>query len=168
MRLTFNNDKEFVEQLTEIVITNLGNENFGVDELVHATGLSHSTVLHKLKSVSQKTISQFISEIRLQKALEMLQNDSVTSAEVAYKVGFGSPAYFNTCFHDYFGHTPGDVKKMISHNQEIPFAESDENSGNAYFIKNLLGKRRLFFIRLSQIIITLIILWLAYMAFFSD
>ncbi|MCK5467279.1 MAG: hypothetical protein KAI99_02175, partial [Cyclobacteriaceae bacterium] len=33
-----------------------------------------------------------------------------TAAEVAYKVGFGSPSYFNTCFHDFFGYRPGDVK----------------------------------------------------------
>jgi hypothetical protein len=41
----------------------------------------------------------------------MLQNEEVTISEVAYKVGFGSPAYFNTCFHELFGFPPGAVKK---------------------------------------------------------
>jgi tetratricopeptide (TPR) repeat protein len=41
----------------------------------------------------------------------MLHNESYTAAEVAYKTGFGSPAYFNKCFHEYFGYPPGKVVK---------------------------------------------------------
>jgi len=167
MRLTFNNDKEFIEKLTEIVITNLGDENFGVDELVHESGLSHATVLHKIKSISQKTISQFICEIRLQKALEMLQNESVTSAEVAYKVGFGSPAYFSACFHEYFGYTPGEVKKKAAYIDEIAVNELNNKSDKTNFVNRLLTNRS-FIIRVSQIFIALVILWLAHMAFFNS
>ena len=43
--------------------------------------------------------------------MESLQQGSITASEVAYKVGFGSPAYFNTCFHEYFGYPPGEVLK---------------------------------------------------------
>jgi AraC-like DNA-binding protein len=41
----------------------------------------------------------------------LLQENNATAAEVAYKVGFGSPAYFNKCFSAYFGFPPGEVKK---------------------------------------------------------
>ena len=166
MRLTFNNDKEFIEKLTEIVITNLDNDKFGVDELVHESGLSHATVLHKIKSISQKTISQFICEIRLQKALEMLQNESVTSAEVAYKVGFGSPAYFSSCFHDYFGYTPGEVKKKVTFKDETIVNESNNKSNILKSLKRLFTKRTLL-IRVSQIFIALLILLLTHMTFFD-
>lgn len=166
MRLTFNNDKEFIEKLTEIVITNLGNEKFGVDELVRESGLSHAIVLHKIKSISQKTISQFICEIRLHKALEMLQNETVTSAEVAYKVGFGSPAYFSSCFHDYFGYTPGDVKKKTTFKDEKIENESDNKSSIINSLKRSFAKRT-FLIRFAQIFIALVILLLAHMAFFD-
>jgi TolB-like protein/AraC-like DNA-binding protein len=166
MRLTFNNDKEFIEKLTEIVITNLDNDKFGVDELVHASGLSHATVLHKIKSISQKTISQFICEIRLHKALEMLQNETVTSAEVAYKVGFGSPAYFSSCFHDYFGYTPGEVKKKVTFNNETIVNESNNKSNILKSLKRLFAKRPLL-IRVTQVFIVLVILLLAHIAFFD-
>lgn len=166
MRLTFNNDKEFIEKLTEIVITNLDNDKFGVDELVHASGLSHATVLHKIKSISQKTISQFICEIRLDKALEILQNETLTSAEVAYKVGFESLAYFNSCFHEYFGYTPGEVKKKLTFKDEIIENESNNKSNIFKSLKRLFAKRTLL-IRVSQIFIALVILLLAHMAFFD-
>ncbi len=46
--------------------------------------------------------------------MELLEKDSGTAAEVAYRVGFGSPAYFNKCFTAYYGVTPGEVKKIES------------------------------------------------------
>lgn len=162
------NDEQFLAKITSIIDANLGDENFGVDELVKATGLSHAKVLHQLKSVSQKNISQFICEIRLQKAREILQNESVTAAEVAYRVGYSSPAYFNSCFHEYFGYTPGDVKKIATHTNKISVSESGSESATKNSFKKLFEKRRLFFVRLSQITVTAIILWLAYMAFFNN
>ena len=104
-------DQILIRKLTEIVLANLENENFGVKELANESGMSHYRLNRRLHSISNKTINQFISETRLQKALEMLQNEELTAAEVAYKVGFSSPAYFNTCFHEFFGYPPGKVKK---------------------------------------------------------
>jgi len=104
-------DQVFIRKLTEIVHANLGNENFGVKELVDASGISLYRLSRKLHSINKKTINQFIREVRLQKAREMLQNEAFSVSEVAYKSGFSSPAYFNTCFHEFFGYPPGKVKK---------------------------------------------------------
>jgi uncharacterized protein (TIGR02145 family) len=106
------NDQIFISKLTEVTLANLGNENFGVNELAHVSGVSQHVLRRRLHVITNKTIAQFIRETRLQKALEMLQDGKVTSSEVAYKVGFSSPAYFNTCFHEYFGYPPGKVKKI--------------------------------------------------------
>ena len=104
-------DQIIVNKLTEIVRANLGDENFGTDELSKATDLSHRKMRQILKSAQGKTINQFIRETRLMRALEMLENEDITASEVAYKTGFSSPTYFNTCFHTFFGFPPGEVKK---------------------------------------------------------
>jgi TolB-like protein/AraC-like DNA-binding protein len=104
-------DKVFISKITEIVLCNLDKEDFGVKELIQNSGLSRHILSQKLRSINNQSINQFIREIRLQKALEMLKNGKVTASEVAYKVGFSSPAYFSTCFNEYFGFTPGQVKK---------------------------------------------------------
>jgi tetratricopeptide (TPR) repeat protein/AraC-like DNA-binding protein len=108
--------------LTDIILENLGNENFGVKEFTHESGISRTGLNRKLRKILNKSINRFIREVRLKKALEMLKNGSVTASEVAYKVGFASPAYFNTCFHEFFGYPPGKVKRGDSEN-------SDEYSG---------------------------------------
>lgn len=111
MSLASDSDSVFIGKLTEIILANLGDESFGVEQLVEKTGLSHFVIRHRVKAITKKTISQFIVEIRLQKALEILQEEEATSSEVAYRVGFGSPSYFNKCFHEFYGYPPGDVKK---------------------------------------------------------
>ncbi len=104
-------DKIFIRKLTDIILANLENESFGVKELARESGMSFYRVNRRLKSICRKTTSQFIREIRLQKAFEMLVNGEDTVAEVAYKTGFGSPSYFNKCFHEYFHYPPGEAKE---------------------------------------------------------
>jgi TolB-like protein/AraC-like DNA-binding protein/Tfp pilus assembly protein PilF len=101
----------FIAKLSEIINANLSNENFGVKKLAQESGMSQYTLYRRLYSVTGKTITQFIRETRLKKALEMIQNEEVTASEVAFKVGFSSPAYFTKCFREFFGYPPGKVSK---------------------------------------------------------
>lgn len=103
-------DQAFIEKLSGIVLSNLQNQNFGVNELAHVAGLSRSVIHRRLRAKKDQNITQFIREIRLKRAMELLQQHSGPASDVAYKVGFGSPAYFNKCFHEYYGYPPGEVK----------------------------------------------------------
>jgi TolB-like protein/AraC-like DNA-binding protein/Tfp pilus assembly protein PilF len=104
-------DQVFIRKLTDIVHANLGNADFGVKELAHESGISLYRLNRRLSSISRKTARQFIQELRLKKAMEMLQNEESNVSEIAYMTGFSSPSYFNSCFHEFFGYPPGKVKK---------------------------------------------------------
>ncbi|MDT8402457.1 MAG: AraC family transcriptional regulator, partial [Bacteroidales bacterium] len=95
-----------INKLTGIVLANLRDENFSVDTLAEAAGMSHSTLYRKLKQLRNQDATQFIREVRLHRAMELLQQDEGTVAEIAYRVGFGSSTYFTKCFRDYFGFPP--------------------------------------------------------------
>ena len=127
MNLAYTSDEEFIRRLTEMVETNLENENFGVNGLVLQTGLSDHLVRKRIKTILKKTISQFISEIRLNRALNLLQQSTVTASEVAYSVGFGSPSYFITCFHRHFGYPPGEARKLYLSRQ---VTDGPDENGN--------------------------------------
>ncbi len=103
-------DEVFVQKLEQIVLANMGNEDFSVEELAQAFGASRSQLHRKLKRIKGQSVSQFIREIRLREAMKMLQNDVASVSEIAYKVGFNSTSYFNTCFHERYGYSPGKVK----------------------------------------------------------
>jgi TolB-like protein/AraC-like DNA-binding protein/lipoprotein NlpI len=114
MKESFTADQKLINRLREMILDNLGNEKFGISELAQAAGMSSQRLNRKLYSTTKKTIHQFILETRLHKAMEMLENEDVTSSEVAYKTGFSSPSHFNTSFHKLFGYPPGKVKRSVS------------------------------------------------------
>jgi TolB-like protein/AraC-like DNA-binding protein len=105
-----NRDVQLVQRLSQIVRDNFGNEQFGVSELARVFGISRSQLHKKLKKTAGKSVSQFIREIRLEEAMSLLQKDAASVSEIAYQVGFSSPAYFNTCFKNLYGFPPGEAK----------------------------------------------------------
>ena len=109
----------FIDRLKAIVYENYSDERFGVSELVAFYGISRSQLHKKLKKEVGKSISQFIKEIRLEESLKLLQGTDYTVSEIAYQVGFGSPAYFNTCFKDFYGFPPGEAKVRAEARSEL-------------------------------------------------
>lgn len=107
-------EQKYIEKLTTIVEEHFSDCNFGVAELAKEMGLSHSSLHRKLKAIARQSVSQFIRETRLKRAMELLQIQAGTVAEIAYGVGFGSTTYFSKCFHDYYGYPPGKVKKRFA------------------------------------------------------
>ncbi len=125
-------NESFIQKVEEIVLKNIENEEFGVKELALQVGISRSQLYRKLKFLKSKSISQFIREIRLKEAMKLLQDDVATVSEISYRVGFGSPSYFNKSFQKKYGFPPGEAKhKYVEKFQEksagenvIPFDQS--------------------------------------------
>ena len=152
---TYNNislsDKLFVDKLTSIVEANLESRQFGVEKLALEVGMSRSLIYRKLQSITGQSVSQFIRNIRLEKAMDLLKQNAGSISDIAYQVGFGSPAYFNTCFHDRYGFTPGEVKY---HN----FPKTNHQPGIMY--------KRLFLTLIF--LLAVIISWLVYGSFIDQ
>ena len=133
-------NKEFIQKITDLVEANLSNEKFGVEDLIREMGMSHSNLHRKLKSITNQTISQFIREVRLKKARELLLDEELTVAEVSYSVGFGSPTYFNKCFHEYFGYTPGELRlRELSIGDDNHIVEVTAKTKRNWSLKDLLS-----------------------------
>lgn len=138
-------DELFLGKLRAIVEANLSNEKFDVEELAREAHLSRSAIHRRLRSLGKTNASHFIREIRLHKAREMLREGSQTASEVAYKSGFGSPAYFSKCYHEYYGYPPGEEKKHqgTNDNDKLPGKEDNADKVRAGSISSPSGKRLL-------------------------
>lgn len=145
-------DQVFISKLTDIIHANIGDERFGVNDLAQKSGMSLKSLRKRLSKVTKKTVNQFIRDTRLQKALEMLQNESYTVSEVAYRVGFGSPIYFIKCFHEFFGFPPGKVRKGDLTEQELNVVTGVLNEG-----KQVKPVKRKFALSVPGIMLLLII-----------
>jgi len=118
--------ENFADKVRRIVRAKMQDENFGVSKLASELGLSRSQALRKIKSATGKSVNQLIRDIRLEEATKLLSEEELTASEIAYQVGFSSPSYFNKCFLDRYGITPGEFKKDAE-NQANPVS-LEENS----------------------------------------
>lgn len=116
-------ENDFLNLLTVIIGENLSDENFGVSELAREVNMSRSNLLRKINKLTKLSASQFIRQVRLKKAMELLRQTSMNVSEVSYQVGFASPSYFIKCFREYYGYPPGEVGKRLNE-PAIPAAAS--------------------------------------------
>jgi len=102
---------QFLKKIHQNIEDNFDGENFTVKELADNVGISRSMLHRKLIKLTGKSASDLIKETRLKRAKALLENDVATVSEIAYKVGFSSPSYFNKVFKKRYGVSPGDVRK---------------------------------------------------------
>lgn len=105
-------DRAFLEKIIKVVEENMGKDQFGVEQLGLAIGMSRSQLHRKLKALLDQAPNQFIRSFRLQRAHNLLEQNAATASEIGYQVGFGSPSYFTKCFHEQYGYTPSDIHKQ--------------------------------------------------------
>jgi len=104
-------DKKFVSDFAGIVEQNLANENFNVDDISKAIGISRIQLYRKVKALMGCNISDYILNRRLKKAKYLLLHENYSIAEVTYQVGFSSPNYFSTVFKQKYNCTPSEFKR---------------------------------------------------------
>lgn len=109
----------FLDKLKDEIDDNLTNEQFSVEQLAKNVGMSRSQLHRKLNETTGQSVSQFIREHRLVLGMALLKEGNLTAAEVADKIGFGSPTYFNKCFNEYYGFPPGEVKNKIAQDAKL-------------------------------------------------
>ena len=105
-------DEVFLGRIKDYVLRNISRDQFSFELLSSEIGYSRSQINRKLKKITDKSLSTFVREIRLEEAFKLLKARAGTASDIAYRTGFSSPAYFNQCFHSYFGITPGEVSKQ--------------------------------------------------------
>ena len=103
-------DRKFVDDITQSVEKNISNLQFGVNILAEDVFLSVSQLTRKLKAITGKTPADFIRNIRLEKAVELLKNGE-SVADVTWEVGFKDSVYFSKVFKKHFGFSPSSVKR---------------------------------------------------------
>ena len=104
-------DKKFLDKVVSIIESNMAEEDFDVARLADALIVSKSSLYRKMKMATGLSPIEFIRNIRLKHASQLLKNKSMSIAEVAYKCGFSNPKYFTTCFKGDFGVTPKEYQK---------------------------------------------------------
>ena len=103
-------EQEFVSTLNKIINNNIDNSKFSVESLASDLNISRIQLYRKMKAILGVNVSDYIQNIRLEKAKVLLQETHLTISEIAYATGFSSPNYFSTSFKAKFKKSPKDFR----------------------------------------------------------
>ncbi|WP_109745089.1 hybrid sensor histidine kinase/response regulator transcription factor [Arcicella aurantiaca] len=106
-------DQLFINKVNDLIENNLLNASLSVDWLADQLALSRTQLYRKIKALSNQSVHDFISVIRLKKATVYLK-EKHTVTETAYLVGYSDATTFSRAFQKQYGQTP---KKFGSANQ---------------------------------------------------
>ena len=107
-------DDRLLERVLRVVNEHLDDPALTVDAVAHEVGLSRVHLYRKIKELTNMTTNEFIRNLRLKKAAEMLSTAKYSIAELSDAVGFSSATYFATAFKDLYGMTPSEYAKKTS------------------------------------------------------
>ena len=105
-------DRSFVEVLRGKIKDNMSDSDFSVERLGEEVGLSRVQLYRKVKALTGMTPVELLRKARLERARLLVEKSDRSIAEIAYEVGFSAPSYFNKCFKDEFGVSPGAMREM--------------------------------------------------------
>jgi DNA-binding response OmpR family regulator/two-component sensor histidine kinase len=103
-------DEEFLKKSAQVVEKHIDDSEFMVDNLVSAIGMSRSVYFNKMKSLTGLAPIEFIRELKMKRAAELLATGDYLVKEVSYMLGISDTKYFGKCFKAKFGISPQDYK----------------------------------------------------------
>ena len=107
-------DQQFINKATEIVLQNISNPDFNINILAQELCLGRSSLFTKLKEVIGQTPKDFILEIRLRKSTELLKDRrDIPITEISTLVGFSDASYFIKLFKSHYGITPNQYRNNL-------------------------------------------------------
>lgn len=104
-------DEKLMERVMNTVNKHMNNSDLSVDMIANEVGISRVHLHRKMKELTGQTPHDFIRNIRLKQAANLLANQNMNITEVVYACGFSNAASFSTMFKNVYGMSPREYMK---------------------------------------------------------
>lgn len=104
-------DEQFIQRALRIVEEHMSDPEFDVERFARALGLSRASLFRKFKGISGQSPSEFIRNMRLERARQLLASGEFNVSQTAGQAGFLDLSHFAACFRKRFGISPSDCVK---------------------------------------------------------
>lgn len=86
-------------------------ENISLNDVAKVAFLNESYLCRKIKKVLGISFIEYITKLRMEKAIEYLKNPNIKITEIAHKIGYQDYRYFSQKFKEYTGYLPSEWKE---------------------------------------------------------
>ncbi|MDE5997751.1 MAG: response regulator [Muribaculaceae bacterium] len=104
------NDEVLMDRIMKEINAHIDDPEFNVEKLSIEVGVSRAHLHRKMKDLIGMTPSDYIRNIRLKRACELLRRPDIEVTQVAYKIGFTSQPHFSSHFKRYTGFSPSEYR----------------------------------------------------------
>ena len=111
-------DRQFLESAMGVVEKHLDNSEFSVQVLVKEMGMSQSVFYRRIKSITGQTAVEFIRDVRMKRAAQLLAQTQMRVSEVAFQVGIEDAKYFRKAFQKIYTLSPSEYAKQHRQSRE--------------------------------------------------
>lgn len=107
---TDESERSFADKMRHEIMQNLTNPSFTIDIMAEKMALSRRSLSRKCQQECQQSVGQFMTDVRMQIALKLLNENKLNISEIAYGTGYESLAYFSRTFKKFYGKSPTSIK----------------------------------------------------------
>jgi DNA-binding response OmpR family regulator len=105
-------DSEFINKSLELLQKNIDKTNFGTEQLAKELFVSRTQLHRKILSITGQAPGEFIRIFKLKRAAQLLLEGKFSVTQVAYEIGFSSPAQFTRAFTKQFNCLPSEFPSL--------------------------------------------------------
>lgn len=98
-------------QIMKFIEENFYDKELSIQKIAHYFYFSPNYLCSMFKKATGKTLNDYITEVRIEKAKELLKDNNIKLYEIAERVGFGDPNYFSALFKKKVGMTPSEFRE---------------------------------------------------------
>lgn len=109
-------DKAFLDKATALIEENMSDKDVNVEWLASQLLLSRTQLYRKIKALTDQSVHEFVTTIRLNKAAQLLLAARHTVAEIAFMVGYSDSTSFSRMFQKQFKQTPKKYSQRTTGN----------------------------------------------------
>ncbi len=114
-----NADKLFLEKAMQIVEAHLPDPDFSVQVLVQEVGVSQSVFYRRIKSITGQSVVEFIRDVRMKRAAQLLASTPMRISEIAYQVGIEDLTYFRKTFQKRYNRSPSEYARQHRETEKV-------------------------------------------------
>ena len=103
---------KFLQTITNIILAGIDNPELNSTFLADKMAMSISQLSRKLNGITGYSTISYVLQVKLNKAKNMLADDSIPVTEVSDACGFYDSSYFSRVFKKEFGVSPSQYQKM--------------------------------------------------------
>jgi AraC-like DNA-binding protein len=104
-------EQQLIERVMKALGKNMANTEYTVDMLANDIGMSRANLYKKMQTMIGITPNDYMRNVRLKKAAELLAKSDIPVNQISLLVGFQTPRYFSQCFRKMFGVTPSEYRE---------------------------------------------------------